>query len=127
MIRGIRGATTVDDDSAEQILERTGELLLEMARLNGIVPEDMASICFTLSPDLHATFPAEAARRLGWQYVPVICMRELDVPHALQKAVRVLMHAETSRSQREVQHVYLHRAVSLREDLVPPVDVSARG
>ncbi len=117
MIRGIRGATTVERDDAEEILERTEELLEAMASANQIVPEDMASIFFTLSPDLHATFPAEAARRIGWQHVPVICMRELDVPHGLKKTVRVLMHAETVLGQREVQHVYCHGAVVLREDL----------
>ncbi len=125
MIRGFRGATTVEHDSAEEILECTEELLLEMSRSNAIDPDDMASICFTLSPDLHATFPAEGARRLGWQYVPVICMRELDVPHGLEKTVRVLMLAETALTQREVQHVYLRRAVTLREDLGS--DVSPRG
>lgn len=124
MIRGIRGATTVERDDAEEILERTAELLSAMARANHIVPEDMASICFTLSPDLHATFPAEAARRIGWQYVPVICMRELDVPHGLKKAVRVLMHAETALSQRQIQHIYLAGAVVLREDL--KADVGTR-
>lgn len=125
MIRGIRGATTVEHDSAEEILARTEELLLEMSRRNHIEPDDMASICFTLSPDLHATFPAEAARRIGWQYVPVICMRELDVPHGLARTVRVLMHAETKLRPEQVQHVYRERAVTLREDLSR--DVSAGG
>lgn len=125
MIRGIRGATTVEHDDAEEILQRTQELLLDMAEANDLQPDDMASICFTLSPDLHATFPAEAARRIGWQYVPVICMRELDVPHGLPKTVRVLMHAETARRPEAVQHVYRGRATVLREDLDP--DVSARG
>lgn len=125
VIRGFRGATTVDNDSAEEILERTEELLLDMSQSNGVDPDDMASICFTLSPDLHATFPAEAARRLGWQYVPVMCMRELDVPHGLPKTVRVLMLAETALTQRQVRHVYQGGAVVLREDLGN--DVSARG
>ncbi len=125
MIRGIRGATTVEQDTAEEILERTAELLQAIARANQVEPDEMASICFTLSADLHATFPAEAARRIGWQYVPVICMRELDVPHGLPKTVRVLMHAETDRKPQEVRHVYLRGAVVLREDLNP--DVSSRG
>ena len=125
MIRGIRGATTVVQDSADEILERTAELLQSIAEANQVEPDDMASICFTLSPDLHATFPAEAARRIGWQYVPVICMRELDVPHGLPKTVRVLMHAETDRRPQDVQHVYLRGAVVLREDLNQ--DVGARG
>lgn len=118
MIRGIRGATTVESDTAEEILERTQELLIEMAQKNSVNPEEMASIFFTLTPDLHATFPAEAARKIGWRYVPVICMRELDVPHGLKKTVRVLMHAETGKSQEEIHHVYLADAVVLREDLV---------
>lgn len=125
MVRGIRGATTVDHDDADEILENTAELLLEMALANKIDPDDMSSICFTLSPDLHATFPAEAARKIGWQYVPVICMRELDVPHGLAQTIRVLMQAETPRSPRDVHHIYLRRAVVLREDLKP--DVTPRG
>lgn len=125
MIRGIRGATTVEHDDANEILARTEELLLEMSRVNAVDPDDMASILFTLSPDLHATFPAEAARRVGWQFVPVICMRELDVPHGLPRTIRILMHAETTLTPRQVRHVYLGRAVSLREDL--DTDMSARG
>ena len=89
-----------------------------MARANGIRPDEMSSICFTMTPDLHATFPAEAARKVGWQYVPVICMRELDVPHGLPKTVRVLMQAETAMSQAEIRHIYQYGAVVLREDLV---------
>ncbi len=117
MIRGIRGATTVERDDAEEILSRTEELLREMSRANGLEPDHMASILFTLSPDLHAAFPAEAARRVGWQFVPVICMRELDVPQGLSKTIRVLMHAETLLTPTEVKHVYQGRAVMLREDL----------
>ncbi|AEJ39739.1 chorismate mutase [Sulfobacillus acidophilus TPY] len=118
MIRGIRGATTVTQDDADEILSRTAELLLQMAEQNAVQPDDIASILFTLSPDLRATFPAEAARKIGWKYVPVICARELDVPHGLPKTVRVLMHAESNRSPREIRHVYLEGAVVLREDLV---------
>jgi len=118
VIRGIRGATTVTQDDADEILNRTAELLLQMAEQNAVQPDDIASILFTLSPDLRATFPAEAARKIGWKYVPVICARELDVPHGLPKTVRVLMHAESNRSPREIRHVYLEGAVVLREDLV---------
>ena len=125
LIRGIRGATTVERDDAEEILSRTEELLLEISRANGLEPEQMASILFTMSPDLHAAFPAEAARRIGWPYVPVICMRELDVPKGLAKTIRVLMHAETPLSQARVKHVYQARAVALREDLND--DVNLRG
>ncbi len=117
MIRGIRGATTVERDDAEAIISATMELLQQMAEENGIDPEAMASIFFSLTPDLSAAFPAEAARKLGWKWVPVICMRELSVPDALPKAIRVIMMAETSASQRAVRHIYLGRAESLRTDL----------
>ncbi|MCY0884328.1 MAG: chorismate mutase [Firmicutes bacterium] len=117
MIRGIRGATTVDADTAEEILARTAELLQTMAEANAVEPDQMASIIFTLTPDLNATFPAEAARQLGWKYVPLLCARELPVPHGLPRTVRVLMHAETDRSPREIRHVYLRGATVLREDL----------
>ncbi|MDA8193313.1 MAG: chorismate mutase [Thermaerobacter sp.] len=122
MIRGIRGATTVEHDTAEEILSRTEALIEEMARVNQLEPEQLSSICFTMTPDLHATFPAEAARRVGWRFVPVICMQELDVPHGLRQTIRVLMMAETDRTQPEVRHVYQHGAVVLREDLVSPKD-----
>lgn len=118
MIRGIRGATTVEQDDSQAILSRTKELLLEMAHRNQLIPENISSICFTLTPDLHATFPAEAARLIGWRYVPVICMRELDVPHGLKMTIRVLMHAEVTVPQASVVHVYHERAVALREDLL---------
>ncbi|MCL4351363.1 MAG: chorismate mutase [Firmicutes bacterium] len=117
MIRGIRGATTVERDDAKEILDHTRTLIVAMAEQNHVDPEAMSSICFTLTPDLNATFPAEAARLVGWRYVPVICMRELDVPHGLPKTIRVLMHAELDVPQAAVQHVYLERAVVLREDL----------
>ncbi len=118
MIRGIRGATTVEHDDGQEILNHTKELLLEMADRNRLDPENISSICFTLTPDLHATFPAEAARLIGWRYVPVICMRELDVPHGLAMTIRVLMHAEMAGSQASVTHVYRERATVLREDLL---------
>ncbi len=119
MIRGIRGATTVIHDQASEILDATMELLQRMAEANAIEPELISSIFFSLTPDLNAAFPAEAARRLGWTYVPVICMRELSVPNALERAVRVIMMAETDLSQKAVRHIYLRGAESLRQDLEP--------
>lgn len=118
MMRGIRGAATIELDSSDAILEETCELLVEMTQRNGVEPDDIASVLFTLSPDLHAAFPAKAARELGWKYVPVICARELDVDHGLSRTIRVMMHVETTRHPREIQHVYLGRAVALREDLI---------
>ncbi len=109
----------MERDEAGQILARTQELIVEMARANGIDPSQMSSICFTMTPDLHATFPAEAARKVGWQFVPVICMSELNVPHGLPKTVRVLMQAETDRTPEQVRHIYQYGAVVLREDLLP--------
>jgi chorismate mutase len=119
MIRGIRGATTVEHDDAVEIIEATMELLKQLADDNFVEPESMSSIFFSLTPDLNAAFPAEAARRLGWTYVPVICMRELSVPNALAKAIRVIMMAETQVDQKSVRHVYLRGAEGLRQDLVP--------
>lgn len=119
VIRGIRGATTVDRNQREDILSATEELLQRMAELNGVSPEEMTSIIFTMTPDLNAAFPAEAARRLGWKYVPLMCMSELAVPGSLPRTIRVLMQAETARLQSEVRHVYLREARVLRSDLEP--------
>lgn len=104
----------------DAILDATEELLRAMAEANAVAPEAMASIVFTMTPDLNAAFPAEAARRLGWKYVPVMCMSEIGVPGALPRTIRVLMQAETERSQREVCHIYLRGAHVLRPDLDLP-------
>lgn len=109
-------------DTADEILSRTEALLNEMAEANGITPENMTSICFTMTPDLHATFPAEAARRIGWKYVPVICMQELDIIHGMRQTIRVLMSAETDKAQVDIRHIYQERAVALREDLLTERD-----
>ncbi|MFO7173329.1 MAG: chorismate mutase [Bacillota bacterium] len=115
-VRGIRGATTVEANDAEAILSATEELLAEMARQNGLHPEDIASVFFTVTPELDATFPAEAARRLGWHNVPMLCATEIPVPGSLPMCIRVLIHANTDRAQSEIRHVYLRRAVALRPD-----------
>lgn len=119
MIRGIRGATTVEQNSADAILSATEELILAMAEQNRVKPDDMVSMIFTLTNDLNAAFPAEAARRVGWKYVPVMCMREIDVPGSLAKTVRVLMQAEVDCRPEAVRHVYLREALQLRSDLTP--------
>lgn len=116
LVRGIRGATTVEANDAEAILSATEELLAEMARQNGLHPEDIASVFFTVTPELDATFPAEAARRLGWHNVPMLCATEIPVPGSLPMCIRVLIHANTDRAQSEIRHVYLRRAVALRPD-----------
>jgi chorismate mutase len=118
-LRGIRGATTVERDAAELVLEATRELLQEMLRANEIDdPEPIAAIFFTTTPDLVSTFPAEAARELGMDMVPLICNQEIPVPGRLPRVVRVMMQVNTARRQREMRHVYLREAATLRPDLV---------
>jgi chorismate mutase len=116
--RGIRGATTVEANTAEAILAATGVLLARMMEANGLAAEDLASAFFTVTPDLDAAFPAQAARQLGWQQVPLLDALEIPVPGSLPRCVRVLLHWNTDRSQADVRHVYLHGAAGLRPDLV---------
>ena len=118
VLRGIRGATTVTEDTAEAILEATEELVREIVASNDVVAEDVASALFTVTPDLRAEFPAAAARRMGWTMVPLLNFTEIGVPGRLEKCIRVLVHVNTTRPQREMVHVYLREAVSLRPDLV---------
>jgi chorismate mutase len=118
VLRGIRGATTVTEATAEAILEATEELVREIVASNDVVAEDVASALFTVTPDLRAEFPAAAARRMGWTMVPLLNFTEIGVPGRLEKCIRVLVHVNTTRTQREMVHVYLREAVSLRPDLV---------
>ena len=114
--RGIRGATTVEQNDREAILEATGELLQAIIRRNELRTEDIASVLFTVTDDLDAVFPAVAARSLGWTEVPLMCAREIPVANSLGKCIRVLLHVNTTRSAAEMQHVYMRRAVSLRPE-----------
>ena len=117
--RGIRGATTVAEDEAETILQATRELLEAIVKENASMrPEDIGSAIFTVTEDLAATFPAQAARQMGWSMVPMMCAREIPVPGALPKVIRVLVHWNTDTPQVEIKHVYLRGAVKLRPDLV---------
>ena len=118
ILRGIRGATTVEADTQEAILDATEELVREIVAANALVPEDVASALFTVTPDLRAEFPAAAARRMGWTMVPLLNFTEIGVPGRLERCIRVLVHVNTERAQHEMVHVYLRRAVSLRPDLV---------
>ncbi len=122
--RGVRGATTVPENTREAILEETRRLLALMIRLNGIRAEDVASAIFTTTRDLNAEFPALAARQLGWWDVPLLCGHEMDVPHQLPRVVRILIHWNTTKRQDEIYHVYLKEAASLRPDKaqLPPID-----
>jgi chorismate mutase len=118
-IRGIRGATTVDDDQVDQILAATQELLEAIITTNPAVhPGEVASAFFTVTDDLFAVHPALAARRMGWNMVPMMCAREIPVPGSLPRCIRVLLHWNTEVEQKDIKHVYLHKAVSLRPDLI---------
>lgn len=116
--RGVRGATTVERNTREDILAATLDLLQRMIDANGIEPEDVASAIFTTTPDLNAEFPALAARMLGWHDVALLCGHEMAVPGALEKCIRILIHWNTTKSAREIQHVYIRGAANLRPDRV---------
>ena len=118
VVRGIRGATTTTEDTAAAILSATEELVREIVTANALDADDIASALFTVTPDLHAEFPAAAARRMGWTMVPLLNFTEIGVPGRLQRCIRVLLHVNTTRAQAEMVHVYLREAVSLRPDLV---------
>ena len=114
--RGVRGAITVEANTAEDIIEGTTELLREMIAANDIRPEDVASAIFSTTTDLNATFPALAARALGWTDAALLCTHEMEVPGALGKVVRVLIHLNTERAAHEIVHPYLKEARQLRPD-----------
>ena len=117
--RGIRGATTVEADEPDLILQATRELLEEiLAENEGMKPEDVGSAIFTVTDDLASTFPAQGARQMGWGLVPMLCAREIPVPGSLPRVIRVLVHWNTDVPQNEITHVYLREAVKLRPDLV---------
>jgi chorismate mutase len=116
LTRGIRGATTVKVNTREAILEATTELLTAMVEANGIEVQDVASAFFTSSLDLNAEFPALAARQMGWTDVALLCGHEMDVPGALPRCLRILLHVNTEKKASEVVHVYLHGAKVLRPE-----------
>ncbi|HVN69770.1 MAG TPA: chorismate mutase [Candidatus Binatia bacterium] len=116
--RGIRGAITAAADDKVSIESATKRLLEEITRRNEIELDDIASVLFTVTPDLHAAFPALAARAMGWTWVPMLHACEIDVPGSLGKCIRVLMHVNTTRRPEEIEHVYLDGAVGLRPDLL---------
>ncbi len=113
--RGIRGATTATGNTREAILQATGELLERLVERNDIVPDDIASVFFTVTDDLTAVYPALAARLLGWTDTALLCAREIPVEgETVGYCIRVLMHVNTQRSAAQIRHVYLHDAVALR-------------
>jgi chorismate mutase len=119
VVRGVRGATTVSRNDAEEITSATERLLREMIKANNIEPSDVASVLISATEDLTAGFPAAALRRIeGWNYVPVMCMREIPVPDSLPKCIRIMMMINTTKDQKGIKHIYLEKAVSLRPDLL---------
>lgn len=118
-VRGVRGAIDVPVDESEEILQATRTLLEGMLEANPTLQaEDLASVLFTVTPDLCSVYPAQAARQLGWTGVPFLCTQEIPVPGGLPRIVRVLAHWNTELSQKSVKHVYLGEAVRLRPDLI---------
>jgi chorismate mutase len=117
MLRALRGAVTLDVDSREEIAEKTQRLVKEMLARNDVDHDDVVSVIFTATDDIHADFPAASVRAIGFGDVPLLCARELDVAGALPRVVRVLMHCYTERARTDLHHVYLDGARALRDDL----------
>jgi chorismate mutase len=116
-LRGIRGATTVDANTKEDILQATNELLSALIQANNIRRDDVASVFFSTTSDLNAEFPAVAARQMGWSHVALMCGHEMNVPGSLPMCLRITMHVNTAKPQDQVQFVYLRGARALRPDL----------
>ena len=116
-VRALRGATQVDADDRDAIIEATAELVREVLARNSLTADNLISVIFTATPDLTAEFPAYAARAIGITDVPFLCAVEIDVPGAMARVIRLLAHVESDRSRAEVRHVYLRGAAALRTDL----------
>lgn len=118
-VRGVRGATVADANTTDAILSATQELLLALMEANSsLQTEDLTSAFFTVTDDLNATYPALAARGIGWNLVPMLCAREIPVPTGIERVIRVLLHWNTERPQSEIRHIYLKEAAKLRPDLM---------
>ncbi|MDG5470643.1 chorismate mutase [Jeotgalibacillus sp. ET6] len=118
MIRGIRGATTITADQEGYVLAASQKLLEEMIEKNKVDPETVASVFISVTPDISSAFPAKAIRQFeNWRHVPVMCMQEIPVKDALPFCVRVMMHVNTAKPQKEIHHIYQENAVKLRPDL----------
>ncbi len=116
-VRAVRGATQVEADDRDEILQATAELVAEVLDRNGLVAHDVISILFTATPDLTSEFPAHAARKMGLTDVPLLCATEIAVPGAMPRVLRLMAHVETERERSDVRHVYLRGAAALRTDL----------
>ncbi len=116
-VRAVRGATQLESDSRDQMLDRVAEMVLDVLEANALTVDDFISIIFTATSDLHSEFPAYAARQLGFDDVPLICARELEIDSSMPRVVRMMAHVETDLSRKDITHVYLHGAAALRRDL----------
>jgi chorismate mutase len=116
-VRGLRGATTVDADTVEQVTDRSQELMREIMTRNELSEDDIVSALFTTTADVTSIFPATAIREIGFGAVPLLCAAEIPVPGSMPLCIRVLLHVHTTRSRDEMHHVYLHGAQGLRDDL----------
>ncbi|AJH77951.1 chorismate mutase [Heyndrickxia coagulans] len=118
MIRGIRGATTVERDHESEVLAATSELMNALIEKNGIKPDRVASLLFSATADIRSAFPSKVMRQFsGWKYVPIMNMQEIPVEGSLARCIRILIHVDTDLGQEDVKHVYLRRAAALRPDL----------
>ena len=116
-VRAVRGATQLEQDVREHLLERVAEMVLDVMTANGLEVDDFISVIFTATSDLGSEFPAYAARRLGVGEVPLICARELEIDGSMPRVVRMMAHVETDLPRSDITHVYLHGAAALRRDL----------
>jgi chorismate mutase len=116
-VRAVRGAIQVEHDDRDEVLAAVTELLTTVLERNGIEPDDLISVIFTATPDLTSEFPAYAARQMGITDVPLLCAREISVPGAMARVLRLLAHVETDLARSDIRHVYLRGAAALRTDL----------
>ena len=116
-VRAVRGATQLEQDTREHMLDRVAELVTDVMAANDLVVDDFISIIFTATSDLVSEFPAYAARQLGFSDVPLVCARELEIEGSMPRVVRLMAHVETDLPRADVTHVYLHGAANLRRDL----------
>ncbi|MBE3090789.1 MAG: chorismate mutase [Candidatus Atribacteria bacterium] len=127
LVRGIRGAITVNSNTKEEIIEITKELLITLQRENNFKIEDIVSVFFSATSDLNAAFPAQAARELGWDRVPLFDMQEIEVPGSLPKCIRILIQINCQKSLQEIKHCYLRGARILRKDLMNEISGQKEG
>lgn len=116
-VRAVRGATQLEEDVRDHMLERVAEMVTDVMTANGLEVDDFISVVFTATSDLVSEFPAYAARRLGFGEVPLLCARELEIEGSMPRVVRMMAHVETDRPRADITHVYLHGAAALRSDL----------